>query len=60
MLCTKEPCVTCAALIVNSDINITDFYYIEDYKDHRGIEILKKANISVHKINICINKICSL
>ena len=39
---------------------ITDFYYIEDYKDHRGIEILKKANISVHKINICINKICSL
>lgn len=50
MICTKECCVTCASLIINSDANITEFWYIEDYKDHRGLDILIKADIMVSRI----------
>lgn len=52
MICTKEPCVTCAALIVNANVNIKEFWYISDYKDHRGLKILENANINVFKINV--------
>lgn len=50
MICTKICCPTCATLIVNSDTNITEFWYIDDYKDHAGLKILEKADISAFKI----------
>lgn len=50
MICTMAPCVTCAALIVNADCNITEFMYGDDYKDSRGIEILQKAGIKCTKV----------
>lgn len=50
MICTKECCPTCATLIVNSDINITEFWYIEEYKDHSGLQILNNADILTYKI----------
>lgn len=49
MICTMAPCVTCAALIVNSDCNITEFIYGDDYKDSRGIDILQRAGIKCTK-----------
>lgn len=50
MICTTECCPTCATLIVNSDVNITEFWYIKEYKDHGGIDILEKADILVFRI----------
>ena len=50
MICTTECCPTCATLIVNSDVNISEFWYIKDYKDHGGLQILDKADILVFKI----------
>ena len=50
MICTTECCPTCATLIVNSNVNITEFWYIKEYKDHGGLEILGKADISVFRI----------
>lgn len=50
MICTTECCPTCATLMVNADINITEFWYIKEYKDRGGLEILQKADISVFKI----------
>ncbi|MBR4889728.1 MAG: hypothetical protein IKU15_00230 [Clostridia bacterium] len=51
MICTKLCCPTCATLIINAKANIKQFWYIEDYRDTKGIEYLQKANIEVHKIN---------
>lgn len=50
MICTTECCPTCATLIVNSNVNIAEFWYIKDYKDHGGLEILSKADILVFRI----------
>lgn len=48
MICTLAPCVTCASLIVNS--GFIAVYYIEDWKDITGLEILQKAGIACHKL----------
>lgn len=50
MICTKQCCQTCAALMVNSNCNIKEFWYIEDYSDNTGLEILRKANIIINKL----------
>lgn len=50
MICTKAPCPTCATLIVNSDINIKKFWYLEEFKDIRGLQILTKADIRCTRI----------
>lgn len=48
--CSFSPCVTCAALIVNSGASAV--YYVEKYKDDAGLQILQKAGIAVK----CIEK----
>lgn len=48
MVCTKSPCPTCAAAIINSEI-VEGFIYFEDYKDDTGLEMLQNSGISVHK-----------
>lgn len=50
MICTTECCPTCATLIVNSNINISEFWYIKEYKDHGGLDILEEADILVARI----------
>ena len=45
MLCTTSPCITCAAMIINS--GFTHVMYFDEYKDHFGIEMLKAAGIIV-------------
>lgn len=48
MYCTLSPCFDCAKLIIQS--GITRVYYLENYRDLSGIELLKKANIYVEQI----------
>lgn len=48
MICSYSPCVTCAALIVNS--GFSEVYYLEEYKDKTGLEILRDAGIKVYYI----------
>lgn len=43
MICTTSPCVTCAALIVNTGFK--SVFYIKEWHDKTGIEILKQAGI---------------
>ena len=50
MICTKQCCQTCAALIVNSHAKVDEFWYIESFSDNKGLEILEKANIIVRQI----------
>ena len=50
MICTTECCPTCATLIVNSNINVSEFWYIDEYKDHLGLDILTASDILVAKI----------
>lgn len=50
LICSKQCCQTCASLIVNSNMNIREFWYIDSYKDDTGIKILENAGIKVFKI----------
>jgi len=50
LICTKQPCAMCASLIVNSDTNIIEVWYLEEYWDNTGIDILKTAGIFTDKI----------
>lgn len=45
---TLSPCVTCAALIINTSIR--KVYYSEDWKDNPGLKLLRAAGIQVVKI----------
>lgn len=49
MICTKQCCPTCATLIVNSNSNIKEFWFIDGYKDDTGLNILEDANIRCRK-----------
>lgn len=42
-ICSFSPCVTCAALIVNSGASAV--YYVEKYKDDAGLKVLRDAGI---------------
>lgn len=50
MICTKQPCQMCAALIVNACTNITEVWYVEPYWDNAGVEILRSAGIKVIRL----------
>lgn len=49
VICTQAPCVTCAALMVNSGVK--QVYYINKYKSEAGIKILKDAGAYVQDIS---------
>ncbi len=46
---TTAPCFDCSKLIIQSGIK--KVYYSETYRDMSGIELLKKANIEVERID---------
>lgn len=50
LICSKQPCQTCASLIVNADINIKEVWYLDDYHDATGINILQEAGLKVYQI----------
>lgn len=50
MLCTLSPCVTCASLIINT--GFIAVYYIEEYKDTAGLELLESANIKIVRLEV--------
>lgn len=43
--CTMEPCTKCAEAIIQS--GISKVVYSQEYRDHSGLELLKKAGIEV-------------
>ena len=45
---TLSPCVMCAKLIVQAGIK--HVYYVIEYRDSQGLELLRNANIHVQKI----------
>lgn len=47
---TLSPCEKCALAIIQA--GISDVYYLEEYRDTRGIDILKKSGINVKQLNI--------
>jgi len=46
---TTCPCFDCAKLIIQA--GISKVYYTENYRDMSGVELLKKANITVEQLN---------
>ena len=51
LICSKQPCQTCAGLIVNADISIKEVWYIDSYHDATGINILQEAGIKVYHVS---------
>ena len=49
LYCTMSPCINCAKVIVNSGIK--EFKYLEDYRDSSGLELLRKAGITVEHLD---------
>lgn len=47
--CTLSPCVTCAALLLNSGLSA--LYYVEGYKDDTGLSMLRDAGVHVQCIS---------
>lgn len=45
MFVSLSPCKQCAAAIINAPGGFSTVYYIEQWKDTTGIELLKKAGI---------------
>lgn len=43
LYCTLSPCVECAKMIIQSGIKAV--YYLEEYKNVEGIELLKRAGL---------------
>lgn len=52
MFITLSPCINCALLIIQSGIK--SVYYIQQYKDTTGIELLQSSGVEVihHEIRI--------
>jgi deoxycytidylate deaminase len=50
MFITMAPCKQCAASIVNAPGGFSHVYYIKDWKELYGINILKEAKIQVTRI----------
>lgn len=48
MYLTLSPCESCAKLILNSNIN--EVFYLEDYRDSSGLNLLKKFDLPVTKL----------
>ena len=45
MLVTLSPCKQCAAAIINAPGGFSTVYYLQEWKDTTGIELLRKAGI---------------
>lgn len=45
MFVTLSPCKQCAAAIINAPGGFSTVYYLEQWKDTTGIELLKRAGI---------------
>lgn len=45
MFVTLSPCKQCAAAIINAPGGFSTVYYIQEWKDTTGIELLRKAGI---------------
>lgn len=45
LLCTLSPCITCAALIINSGIKRV--IYLEEWKNLDGVKLLREHDIDV-------------
>ncbi len=50
MFTTLSPCITCAAAIINAPGGFGRVYYIEEWKDTAGLELLRNAGIAVLQI----------
>lgn len=50
MICTLSPCVTCASLIANNGFDAV--FYLEQYKDDKGLEILNRAGIRTISLKV--------
>jgi len=50
MICSKQPCAVCASLIINSHNNITEVWFVDDYWDNTGKDILIEAGIFVSQL----------
>lgn len=50
MFVSLAPCKQCAAAIINAPGSFYAVYYIEEWKQDHGIDLLRKANISVMRI----------
>ena len=49
MICSLSPCVTCATLIINAGIKA--IYYLSEYHDKTGIEMLQHAGVTTTLID---------
>lgn len=47
--CTHSPCLACAKLLIN--VGITRFHFIQDYRDHRGTQLLWLFGIESIRLN---------
>ena len=45
MFVTLSPCKQCAAAIINAPGGFSTVYYIQEWKDTTGVELLRKAGI---------------
>jgi len=50
MFVTLSPCKQCAAAIINAPGGFSTVYYLEQWKDTTGIELLRKAGITCVEI----------
>lgn len=51
MYLTHSPCPVCARMIVNAGIK--KVIYCEEYRDQKGLEILKSSGIDIEKCELC-------
>jgi dCMP deaminase len=49
MYLTHNPCIVCARMIVNTQA-ISEVYYGEEYRDTRGIQILRERGVYCEKV----------
>ncbi len=50
LIVTMSPCKMCAALIVNSHAKIKEVWYLQEYRNKLGINILNNAGITTKYI----------
>ena len=48
---THSPCPVCARMIVNSGIK--KVIYCEEYRDSKGLDILKNSSVDIEKYDMC-------
>jgi dCMP deaminase len=47
--CTYTPCLNCAKLLIN--VGITKYYFMTDYRDYRGTQLLWRLGIESIRLN---------